>query len=82
MAKATINAHLVDETAPNTEAVNINIDNLPAAPAAPGNATTSAAGLVKQAAAIDALADGAELAAAVAKINEILTKGKAAGFLS
>lgn len=43
-------------------------------------ATTAALGGVKRAEAIAPLASDADAAAVIAKVNEILTKGKAAGF--
>ncbi|KAA8832606.1 hypothetical protein [Bifidobacterium tissieri] len=45
-------------------------------------ATTATAGVVKRAEDITPLADNASLADVIAKVNELLTKGDAAGFLA
>lgn len=51
-------------------------------PTVPGAATTATAGTVKKAAAVTALADSATLVQVVAAFNDLLAKGKSAGFLS
>lgn len=45
-------------------------------------ATTDKAGVVKRAAAVSSLATGATLEQVVTAFNDLLAKGKAAGFLS
>lgn len=48
----------------------------------PTAATTSAAGLVRQAASVTLLESGATLEQTVAALNDLIAKGQAAGFLS
>lgn len=68
MAKATVNANLVESEQPGCEYLDLFIKNMPEAPAA---ATKEKAGIVKQAAHV-ANAGSSDGSALQTKVNEII----------